>query len=196
MGSIAEEWFGSQFSELHPLLQDLHRNSGTLVGQIDVSFGQGLAGVIGKRVAARFGVPMVAGGHAFEVSICSESGVLHWVRTFNGQSRFHSRFEPVGRHPDGYWIERSGPLSLQLGVQIVAGDWHWIHQRTRIFGIPVPKAIVPAAVASKSIEQGLYRFSVQVSAPVLGKLFGYSGILRGHVTREAAVAGCSESSAK
>jgi hypothetical protein len=177
MGSIAEEWFGSQFSELHPLLQDLHRNSGTLVGQIELSFGQGLAGVIGKRVAARLGVPTVAGRHVFEVSIYSESGVLHWVRTFDGQSRFHSRFEPVGRHPEGYWVERSGPVALHLGVQIVAGGWHWIHKRTRIFGIPVPKAILPAAVASKSIEQGLYRFSVEVSAPVLGKLFGYSGML-------------------
>lgn len=181
MGSVAEEWLGSQFAELHPLLQDLHRNPATLVGQVDVSFGGGLAGRIGRRLAARLGVPKVAGRYSFEVAIHGEGGVLHWERAFNGQRAFRSEFRAVGRYPEGYWIERSGPFTLRLGVRVIAGGWHWVHKGTRLFGIPLPKALLPSTLASKSIEQGLYRFAVKVSAPVIGRLFEYSGRLAPNV---------------
>ena len=177
MSSVAEEWLGSQFHELDPLLQDLHRCPSTLSGQVEVLFNHGLAGVIGKRIASRLGVPTMSGQHTLEVSIYSEGGILHWVRSFNGKSQFHSEFKPVGNYPAGHWIERSGCLALLLGVQVIAGGWHWVHKSTSFLGFPLPKAILPVTVASKSIEQGRYRFSVMVNAPVLGRLFGYTGIL-------------------
>lgn len=175
--NVAEQWLGEKFLELHPLLQDLHRRPGLLSGQVEVSFGPGLAGVIGRRTAARLGVPSSAGQHRLEVSIYSENGVLHWLRSFNGLSQLHSEFRPVGRYPTGHWVERSGLLTLILGVDVLSGAWHWVHKGTRLLGIPLPQALVPTTLASKSIDQGLYRFSVQVRAPVLGKLFAYSGAL-------------------
>lgn len=186
MQNIAEEWLGNQFRELHPLLQDLHRNPSILTGQVEVSFGRGIAGVLGRRIASRLGVPITSGEHTLEVSIYSDGGVLHWVRSFNGQSRFHSEFKPVGRYPSGYWVERSGPLALLLDVRVIAGGWHWVHRSTKLFGIPLPRAFLPTTVASKSIDQGLYRFSVEVKAPVLGKLFGYSGTLAPNPSTESA----------
>jgi len=177
MSSVAEGWFGSRFEELHPLLQDLHRNPSTLVGEVEVTFGAGIVGIVGKRLASQLGVPTTPGQHSFEVSIYSEGRALHWVRSFNGQTHFCSEFEPVGHYPGGYWVERSGRLTLLLGVQVISGGWHWVHRSTKLFGIPLPKAFLPTTLASKSIEQGLYRFSVEVSAPVLGKLLGYSGRL-------------------
>lgn len=175
--NVAEQWLGETFLELHPLLQDLHRQPGLLSGQVQVSFGPGLAGVIGRRLAIRLGVPATAGPHRLEVSIYSEGGVLHWLRSFNGLSQFHSEFRPVGRYPTGHWIERSGFLTLILGVDVLAGGWHWVHKSTRLLGIPLPQALVPTTLASKRIDQGLYRFSVEVRAPGLGKLFAYSGAL-------------------
>jgi len=177
METVVEEWFGEAFRELHPLLQRLHRSGGVLSGQVQVSFGQGLAGLLGKRLASRIGVPSIAGAHHLQVAIHSQAGVLHWARTFNHLSEFSSEFKPVGHYPAGHWVERSGALSLELGVKILAGGWHWEHQRTRLFGIPVPKALFPTTLASKSVEGELYRFSVEVMAPVLGKLLGYSGTL-------------------
>ena len=177
MSAIVEEWFGKGFAELHPLLQRLHREGGVLSGPVEISFGQGFAGSLGRRLASRMGVPTAAGAHRLQVNIHSEAGVLHWGRSFNGQSEFNSKFQPVGHYPSGHWLEQSGRLSLVLGVEVRDGSWHWQHRRTSLFGIPIPRALCPATLASNGIEGELYRFSVEVRAPALGKLLGYSGTL-------------------
>jgi Domain of unknown function (DUF4166) len=184
MQTIVEAWLGDEFDKLHPLLQRLHQNGGVLSGQVEVSFGQGIAGLLGRRLAIRLGVPTVPGPHRLQVVIRSEHGVLNWARTFNLETEFRSEFRPVGHYPSGYWIERSGMLTLSLGVEILAGAWHWVHRGTQLFGVPLPKGLLPVALASKSIENGFYRFSVEVSAPVLGKLVGYSGKLAPHPSIE------------
>jgi hypothetical protein len=189
--TVVEAWFADGFRELHPLLQQLHRSGGVLNGPVDVSFGRGLAGLVGKRLAARLGVPAIAGTHRLQVAIHSHAGVLHWARRFNGLSEFVSGFRPVGRYPTGHWVERSGALSLELGVEVLSGGWHWQHRRTRWWGVPVPRALVPTTVASKRIEGRLYRFSVEVRAPVLGKLLAYEGALAPRSHREGA-AGANE----
>ena len=179
MSSSAEDWLGPAFHDLHPLLQALHRQPSMLVGPVEVTFARGFAGVVGRRLAARLGVPTMPGRHDFQVNIYSVGGVLHWVRRFDRQTAFHSRFEPVGRHPHGHWLERSGRLSLRLGVRVEAGGWHWVHQGTRWWGVPLPQALMPTTIASKSIEDGRYRFSVAVAVvvPVLGSVMGYAGAL-------------------
>lgn len=177
MSTLVETWFGSSFTDLHPLLQRLHREGGVLSGPVQVSFGEGVAGFVGKRLALRLGVPAVAGTHALRVNIRSEAGVLHWGRSFNGQSEFSSKFRPVGHHPSGHWVEQSGRLSLSLGVEVKGGAWHWQHRRTTLFGMPIPKRLMPTTLASKGIEGERYRFSVEVRAPGLGKVLAYSGRL-------------------
>lgn len=175
--TTAETWFGTAFAELHPLLQDLHRKGGVLRGPVEVDFGTGLAGWLGQRLARRLGVPSTAGTHQLEVEIHSASGVLHWSRRFNGSSRFVSRFRPVGVYPSGHWVERTGPLTLLLGVQVVDGGWHWRHRGTRWLGVPLPRFLLPRTLASKAIEEGGYRFSVEIRMPLLGKVLGYAGTL-------------------
>ena len=177
MSATVEKWFGSGFAELHPQLQRLHREGGTLAGAVDVSFGQGLAGVVGRRLASRMGVPTTAGAHHLRVDIHSQDGILHWGRTFDGANSFNSEFQPHGSHPSGYWLEQSGSLTLTLGVEVRNGGWHWLHRRTTLFGMPIPRALLPTTIASKEIVGDLYRFSVEVRATVLGKLLGYSGTL-------------------
>jgi hypothetical protein len=175
--SVVAQWLGSHFQELHPLLQNLHSNPSVLSGQVEVSFGRGLAGVIGKRLAAQLGIPGSSGQCPFTVAIYKTEGALHWVRSFNGYSQFHSVFEPFGQYPDGYWVERSGHLRLLLGVEIKSGEWHWLHKHTQFCGIPLPRFLLPVTLASKSIKQERYHFSVEISAPIFGKLLAYSGLL-------------------
>ena len=50
---IVRDWFDSDFSDLDPLLQKLHVVGGELTGNIDISYGSGLAGLIGKRLAKK-----------------------------------------------------------------------------------------------------------------------------------------------
>lgn len=178
MSTAVEEWFGSDFTSLHPQLQRLHRHGGVLLGEVNVSFGSGFSGVLGRRIATRLGVPATAGPHRLQVTIYSADRVLHWNRRFDDSSEFPSRFEPVGSYPSGHWIERSGALSLTLGVRIINGGWHWEHRATRLRGVPLPKGLLPQTIASKDVIGDAYRFSVEVRAPVLGILLCYRGDLK------------------
>jgi hypothetical protein len=172
-----ESWFGPSFSLLHPQLQALHRSGGTLRGPVQLSYGRGLAGVVGKRLARRLGIPEAAGTATLEVDIRSDAAGLHWGRRFNQGPAFDSLFQPVGSYPSGYWIERSGQLALQLSVAVRDGGWHWEQTRLAICGVPLPRWLMSRTAASKIFHNGHYDFSVDIRLPVLGSVLAYQGWL-------------------
>jgi Domain of unknown function (DUF4166) len=175
---LVAEWFGRDFALLHPLLQKLHREGGRLSGQVMVDVPGGVRGFVGRRLAARLGVPARRGGHALEVTISHRDGVLHWDRCFDAKSRVVSRFIPVGtRGGNGCWIEETDPLRLALTVDIVDGGWHWRALSARFMHVPMPLALFPRAQAYKTIVDGRYRFFVGFAVPLLGTVLSYGGDL-------------------
>lgn len=79
-------WFGPHFAQLHPLLQALHRQGGSLRGEVSVLRGTGPAGWIGARLLHRLGQPPGLERVPFEVQIRHEADVLHWDRRFGEQA--------------------------------------------------------------------------------------------------------------
>lgn len=172
------QWFGDGFARLHPVLQALHRSSGRLSGQVSLQFGAGLAGVLGRRLTRRLGIPESAGAHQLDVTIGHDATTLQWDRCFDGVHHLRSSFRPKGRWPDGHWIESTGPLELELAVDVVEGGWHWRAIGLRLHGVRVPLWLIPRSSAYKRIEDGAYRFFVGFSLPLLGQVFSYSGLLQ------------------
>jgi len=173
-----EAWFGHAFADLHPNIQALHRAGGILRGPVEVRLGRnGVARWIGKRLATRLGVPQPHPDNHMEVSIFSDGAGLHWNRRFNGGSEFRSLFRPVGHYPSGRWIESSGAITLALQVAVRNGAWHWEHVDTRLFGIPLPRWLMPRTAAYKDVRDGMYIFSVNTSVPLLGTVLSYCGTL-------------------
>lgn len=170
-------WFGPAFEQLHPWLQQLHRRGGRLQGEVLLAFGGGLAGVFGRRLARRLGIPDDAGRHVLDVDISHDGASLLWDRRFNARTRMASVFHPVGAWPEGYWIERTGPVEMHLGVEIVDGGWCWRLRRLRVHGVPVPLWSLPRPDAGKRIVDGRYRFFVGFSLPGLGAVLSYGGDL-------------------
>lgn len=72
-----ERWFGEGFKHLHPLLQRLHRQGGTLHGAVDLHTGTGLAGWFGARLATRLGIPTDKKQLDLFVTIHSRNDALH-----------------------------------------------------------------------------------------------------------------------
>lgn len=178
MPGCVEAWFGGAFATLHPLLQALHRAGGALVGTVELRFGRGLAGVIGRALARRRGVCAFDTTHRLRVSIRSDVRALHWTRCFDDGADVESVFVPVGRYPTGHWLESAGGWELRLGVSIVNGGWHWQHQRMQWRGLPLPALLSPRTVAYKEVRDGAYHFHVDVSLPLLGTFFSYGGNLQ------------------
>ena len=173
---LVENWFGDRFSELHPLLQQLHIKGGNLQGRVNISYGRGLAGILGRRVAKRMKLPD-AGIHQLLVSISHDDVYLYWSRQFNNKQLVRSMFKPIGKIGNGYWIETTGPLSIKLTVDIKNGGWYWRCLDMTFLGCPIPIWLVPRSNAYKIIENGRYRFYVGFSLPVFGALVTYDGIL-------------------
>ncbi|HVE53325.1 MAG TPA: DUF4166 domain-containing protein, partial [Ramlibacter sp.] len=123
--NLVSDWFGPRFAQLHPLLQRLHREGGRLAGEVDLRFGDGVAGWLGRRLAARMGLPQVAGRVPLEVTIAHTPQILVWARRFGATHAMVSLFEPVGHWPGGWWEERTGALRFRLTVDVEDGGWTW-----------------------------------------------------------------------
>lgn len=175
--TLVSGWFGPQFDALHPLLQQLHRQGGVLKGVVDLRYGRGWAGWLGRRLASRMGLPPSAGPLPLEVTIAHSPRALVWSRRFGAAHTMTSLFEPVGQWPHGHWMERTGALCLRLTVDVRDGGWYWRVLGARLHGIPMPIAWLPQSHAYKRIEGQAYRFSVSFVAPVLGLLMSYGGDL-------------------
>lgn len=170
------QWFGPQFALLHPTLQALHLDGGSLRGEVDLTTGSGLAGIVGRRLAHRMGLP-AAGRHAFAVDIHHDGHGLNWQRRIGTSSTMNSCFVPHGVQPQGYWTEDTGPVQLRLTVDIVDGGWYWRCVGVSVWRLRLPLWLFPRTVGHKRFEQGKYIFRVAIALPLLGEVLSYGGAL-------------------
>lgn len=179
--NAATQWFGPDFDRLHPLLQALHRDGGTLGGQIALSTGTGLAGAIGRRLARKLGIPIDRPRRGFRIDIVHDQQQMQWRRRFDDGSELISIFRPVGRYPDGHWLESTGPARMRLGVDLDGGGWRWRLLGVDVRGLRLPLFLFPRTDAYKRIEPGgegeRYRFAVAFSLFPFGELLRYEGAL-------------------
>lgn len=174
--SPALRWLGGEAGKLHPLLRELHARGGVLRGEVNLEFGAGLAGALGRRFARHLGLPAQAGPHSFEVHIREENGALRWDRCFDGATWQRSVFTPVGSWPQGHWREGIGAARMRLSVDVADGAWHWRLLGMSWLGLPLPSRLLSLA-AWKRIEDGHYRFHAGFALAGVGKLFLYEGLL-------------------
>lgn len=160
--SLVEAWFGEDFQRLSFDIQALHRRGGRLEGEVLIHHGKGLAGVIGRRLSQRLGLPAKEGSAHMVVTIFSAADGLHWDRQFNGGTTFRSLFQPHGHFPSGHWTEGSGGVQLTLQVDIRDGGWHWVHQKTSLWGWTIPAWLQPKTTAGKVFRDGHYHFEVKL----------------------------------
>lgn len=147
-----------------------------LSGDIQLSYGSGLSGVIGKRLGVKLGLPESSGLHPLTVDISHSNGQLVWSREFE-QARLVSIFTPAGNYPDGFWCEKTGSIELELGVEIKDGGWFWIQRKLRFMGVPIPGILYPRTTAYKKIVDGKYEFGVELSYRFFGTFVKYTGLL-------------------
>ena len=178
----SSQWFGDRFAELHPLLQNLHIHGGTLSGPVDIALGRGLAGIVGRRLAGKLGIPVDGDRHTLRVAISHQADGLHWDRCFDNEHWVRSLFQPIGQWPDGCWVENTGPIELFLSVDIREGGWYWRVLKGRLGGIKLPRWLLPQTTAYQLIEDDRYRFYVGISVPMLGTVLSYSGLLNADTT--------------
>jgi hypothetical protein len=93
--SLVSHWLKDGFSLLHPQLQHLHQQGGQLDGAVEVQFGQGLAGFIGKQLAKKLGIPTTDTPHHLTVDISHSHQALHWHRCFDNSISIFLSYRPL-----------------------------------------------------------------------------------------------------
>ena len=176
--NAAVDWFGADFARLHPSLQGLHREGGKLRGKVAITAGRGVAGVLGRRIARRLGIPTGEPLSDFEVRISHDAQTMRWERHFGTGRTLLSVFRPVGQYPGGYWLEDTVAVRLKLTVDLRDGGWYWRLQGASLRGMPLPLWLFRGTEAYKSVDaEGGYRFAVAFAMFPFGVLLRYEGVL-------------------
>jgi hypothetical protein len=143
------------------------------VGRARVERGRGLSA---RLVAAAVGFPGASEDTPVSVRFDAANGVETWTRTFGGKSFSSRQFAGRGRSRN-LLCERFGPLTFAMALVLNAGELSLVLRRWSIFGVPLPMALCPGSVAYEGVEDGKFRFHVEISHKVTGLIVRYRGWL-------------------
>ena len=134
------------------------------------------SGLFARLIGALYGFP--AAGSDVPVSVLLErrrDGEL-WQRTFAGRT-FRS-FQNEGRGSSVYLInERFGPVSVGLALVTDGRQLEYVVRRWTFLGIPMPMFMAPGGRTFEFVEDGRFRFHVEIAHPWFGLIVRYRGWL-------------------
>ncbi len=173
--SLYRSVLGSAFDALPQRLQELHGSSAARqwTGFADVRRGRG---PLAKLIAALVGFPKEAAQVPLTVSFSSENGGERWTRRF-GDQRFTS-VQSCGFGRDRHLLlERFGPTSFALALVVDDGRLFLIPRGWYLFGVPMPRFLLPTGSSYETERDGQFCFDVAISAPLIGLIVAYKGSL-------------------
>lgn len=172
---LYERILGPAWHALPPEIAAMHRvaASASAAGRASVERGHGR---LARLAGAFIGFPAASGDIPVHVRFAVDKGVETWTRTF-GDETFHSRqFAGRGRE-EGLLCERFGPLTFAMALVLKGGRLSLILRRWRAFGIPMPMFLCPRSTAHETVEEGRFRFHVEIGHPLTGLIVRYRGWL-------------------
>ena len=142
-------------------------------GRADVDRG---TGVLAHAVATVLGFPKA--GRDLPVTVrferVNESEI--WTRDFAGRSFSSTQFEGIGRAAQ-LLCEKFGPITFRMALVVQSNRVHLIPRGWSLLGIPLPRWLSPRAAAYETVEDGRFRFHVEISLPWGGLIVRYRGWL-------------------
>ena len=167
---------GSAFDRLPPVMQSLHRPGPRAVwrGEAEVRRGRGR---IAALIASIFGFPEAGGAVPVEVTFTTDAnGRETWSRRFGG--RLMQSTQEAGTGRDQHLIvERFGPFAFALALVWDDSRLRIIPRHWRLFGLPLPRALMPVDDSHETLRDGSFRFHVEISVPLIGEVVRYDGWL-------------------
>ncbi len=73
--------------------------------------------------------------------------------------------------------ERVGAVSVDLALVADGANLRYIVRRWALLGITLPLSLGPRSTAVESVQDGKFRFQVEVSLPLIGLIVRYHGTL-------------------
>ncbi len=173
--NLYQRVLAEKFDALPPTIKAVHtfEDPKQLSGEADVHCNETMIGWLllrfmrlprsGKRQKARIRLEQDGPGE-------------QWHRSF-GCDSFSSRVRPHGKKPDRI-VESMAGVSAVIALQVIPGGLQWEIESLSLIGLPLPRCIAPVTKATEREVNGLYRFDVSISLPLLGPLISYQGWLQ------------------
>lgn len=166
MSDLFKACLGEKFEQLAPVVRKAHAGKTRLEGDVVVERGNAIARV----VCDLFGMPPSSPKCRLVVLGSHDAQVMTWNRHFDNHA-MDSNFYRDGK----CLVERLGPIHMKMTLDVTDGVLTYALDKTRIFGIPIPRFMSPSVKAVEQQVGDMYRFSVEVAMPVVGKLVSYLG---------------------
>jgi hypothetical protein len=154
------------------VMHDLKRNL-TAAGVASVERGKSL---LSRLVAWIVGLPPAGEDVSVKVTFSVDHGREHWQRNFAGKTFASTQGEGQSRNAR-LLCERFGPINFAMALVIEGERLRLVLRRWSIFGIALPLWLAPRSNTYEHVQDGRFRFHVELSHPLTGLIVRYRGWL-------------------
>jgi hypothetical protein len=172
---IYRQILGSAFDDLPPQVRALHDSAALRQwrGTANVKRGHG---VLANIAAAMIGFPKAADAVPVTVNFHPDGSGELWTRNFGGRTfRSHQRLGT--RRNRHLLVERFGIIDVALALVIKDQRLFLMPRRWSIFGVPLPKFLLPKGASFEAETDGRFCFDVEITLPIIGDIVSYQGWL-------------------
>lgn len=164
---------GPAWQQLAPAIQALHTVNSlrTFSGSCTVRRG---SHPLAHLAARAIGFPKAGANQPITVTIQPDAAGERWRRTSNGRTFSSTQMPGQGRSE---WLTREtfGPIRVDIALLVENGNLRYVIRRWTLFGVPMPRSWGPRSIALESVENGLFKFDVEISHPLTGLIVHYVG---------------------
>jgi hypothetical protein len=166
---------GAAWHDLPAEIRDMHdvTTSLTVQGRAEVKRGRSL---LAHLAAAIIGFPATAADIAVSVHFDASGGVERWTRSFGDKSFSSNQFAGQG-HLEGLLCERFGPFTFAMALVLEGKQLRLVLRHWRFLGLPLPMWLCPRSNSYEGVEDGRFRFNVEIRHPLTGPIVHYRGWL-------------------
>lgn len=162
---------GNGWDNLAPRIRELHSvtSESVFVGRCWVERGRD---PLSRLIAAMIGLPAAGDDQEAIVTLTVERDGERWTRCIGGRS-----FSSLQRPGHGLVREQFGAVTVHMALIVESGTLRYEIRRWTLLGIPLPLWPGPPGRASESVEEGKFRFDVEMRHPLTGLIVRYRGLL-------------------
>ncbi len=174
--SIFESVLDQEFSNLAEALKTLHKPSGKTIWKGEAET-QGPANIFGKIAGLLAGVSVSDARSSVTVCITPHNGGETWQRDFGGR-KFKSHLKPGLAKNEYLMMESFGAIKVAMAIFKKGETLRFVPRRWFLFGLPMPKALLPYGDTFEYQEDGKFWFNVSLNVPLAGRVASYKGWLQ------------------
>ncbi|MCK7610758.1 DUF4166 domain-containing protein [Roseibium sediminicola] len=171
--TLYQSILGADFDQVPREIREMHSFARVARGKADVSRGETMAAGLICSLAR---LPEASKDVVVETTFAPIDGGERWTRRFDGQP-FQTDMIAGTDEAFPCMVERLGPFTFKMRVTASEEGIDLAPEKVFLGPLPVPMVLAPTAIGHERVRDGRYRFSVEVTFPLIGKVFGYDGWL-------------------